>query len=250
MVGGFLVAAAAVAVFAAYLDAAGGPDRSWVVASGEVAVGQPLELADLAVAAVDLPPELAGRAFDDPEALVGAVALAPLSRYDLVLASHVGQGRGAVDHEELSFAIEASRAVGGALRRGDRVDVIAAYRDGDGLAEVIATDVEVLDAGEADTTIGTAGDLTLTVGVADRAAVLAIAHAVANAELLVVRTTGREPGEAGPTRFRPDLDDDLADDGPVDDGAAAGEGGPTAGEAGATAGQDGAAAPDPGEPGG
>lgn len=244
MVGGFLVAAAAVAVFAAYLDAAGGPDRSWVVASGEVAVGQPLELADLAVAAVDLPPELAGRAFDDPEALVGAVALAPLSRYDLVLASHVAEGRGAVDHEELSFAIEASRAVGGALRRGDRVDVIAAYRDGDGLAEVIATDVEVLDAGEADTTIGTAGDLTLTVGVADRAAVLAIAHAVANAELLVVRTTGRAPDEAGPTRFRPDLDD-----GPTDDGAA-GEGGATAGEAGPAAGEDAAAAPDPGEPGG
>jgi len=232
-----------VAVFAAYLDAAGGPDRAWVVASGEIAVGEPLELSDLAVAAVDLPPELAGRAFDDPEALVGAVALAPLSRYDLVLASHVAEGRGAVDHEELSFAIDASRAVGGTLRRGDRVDVVAAYRDGDGLAEVIATDVEVLDAGEADTTIGTAGDLTLTVGVADRAAVLAVAHAVSNAELLLVRTTGREPDEAAPTRFRPDLDEDPA--------GAAGQDGtaPGAGEDGA-ADEDDAEASDPGEPAG
>ncbi len=219
------------------------------MASGEIAAGEPLELGDLAVAAIDLPPELAGRAFDDPDALVGAVALAPLSRYDLVLASHVAEGRGAVDHEELSFAIDASRAVGGALRRGDRVDVVAAYRDGDGLAEVIATDVEVLDTGEADTTIGTAGDLTLTVGVVDRAAVLAIAHAVANAELLVVRTTGREPDEAAPTRFRPNLDDDPADAG-GQDAAAGGQDDGQPGEDGSAGGQDGAAAPDPGEPAG
>ena len=236
------------AVFAAYLDAAGGPDRAWVVASGEIAVGEPLELSDLAVAAVDLPPELAGRAFDDPEALVGAVALAPLSRYDLVLASHVAEGRAAVELEELSFAIDASRAVGGALRRGDRVDLVASYRDGGGLAEVIATDVQVLAAGEADTTIGAAGDLTLTVGVADRGQVLAIAHAVAHAELLVVRTTGREPDEAAPTRFRPDLDGEAPDGGRGEAaGEGEGEGEAPDGGRGEAAGEGEGEAPDPGE---
>ena len=203
VVGGFLVAAAAVATFAAYLGATSPPERQWVVAAGDVAVGQELALGDLALIALDLPEELAGRAFDDPETLVGALAMAPLSRYDLVQASHVMDSSEGFDLEEVSFPIDPARAVAGGLRRGDRVDVVASYRGGDAVTEVVAGDVLLLDIDHGEDSIGASGSLTLTVGIAQRQQVLALAHGLSHADLLVVRTSADSSGDA-PTRFRPE----------------------------------------------
>lgn len=216
VVGGFLVAAAAVATFAAYVNATSGPEHSWVVAAGDVAAGQELTANELAVITMDLPEELAGRAFDDPEALLGALALAPMTRYDLIQASHVAEGRNGLDLEELSFPIDPARAVGGTLRRGDRVDVVASYRGSDPVTEVVAGDVLLLDVDQGEAGIGTSGSVTLTVGVADRGAVLALAHGLSHADLLVVRTAGSAAAGDAPTRFQPDLSED--DDGDAQDG--------------------------------
>ncbi len=201
--GGFLVAAAAVATFAAYLGATSPPERQWVVAAGDVAVGQQLTPGDLALIALDLPDELAGRAFDDPETLVGALAMAPLSRYDLVQASSVVDRSEGFDLEEVSFPIDPARAVAGGLRRGDRVDVVASYRGGDAVTEVVAGDVLLLDIDHGEDSIGASGAMTLTVGVAEREQVLALAHGLSHADLLVVRTPAGSTGEA-PTRFQPE----------------------------------------------
>lgn len=204
VVGGFLVALAALGVFAAYLDATSGPERRWVVAARTLQAGQTLVLEDLALASMDVPGELEGRLYADPEALVGATVLVPLERYDVLLASHLATERVTDPREVLSFGIDAASALGGSLQRGDRVDVIATYRGDGGASVVIVEDAEVLDAGQPDGLIGSAGRLTLTVAVAARSESLALAHAAASADLLVVRTTGLERDDTAPRRFQPD----------------------------------------------
>lgn len=188
--GGFLVAAAAVGVFAAYLNATSGPDHSWVVVTEPVTAGQQLEPHHLGLVGIDLPTELQGRAFVDPEEVIGAVATAPIAEYDLVLATHLVDGRGA-GHEHMSFSIDPAEAVAGRLQPGDRVDVLATYRGDEG-TEQVGADVLVLDVDDGSGGIADGGDLVLTVALEPGADTLALAHAASQADLRLVRVTSRD----------------------------------------------------------
>lgn len=194
VVGGFLVAAAAVGVFAVYLDATSSPEHSWVVATSEVTAGQRLTPDDLGLAALDLPPELETRAFTDPDDVVGAVATARVARYDLVLATHLADGS-AGDADQMSFPIEQANAVGGALRAGDRIDVLASFRGDEGTTAV-ARDLLVVEVLSGDGGLAGGGDLVLTVALEESADALGLAHAVSQADLHLVRVTARDAAEA------------------------------------------------------
>lgn len=190
VVGGFLVAAAAVGVFAVYLDATSEPEHSWVVATADLTAGERFTADDLGLVALDLPPELGRRAFTDPDQVVGAVATARITEYDIVLATHLADGS-VGDSDQMSFAIDRARAVAGALKPGDRIDVVASYRGDEG-TEMVARDILVLDVLTADGGLGSSGDLVLTVALEADDDALALTHAVSQADLQLVRVTARD----------------------------------------------------------
>src|SRR5688500_9557620 len=131
VVGGFLVALAALGVFVAYSRAAAGPSTSYVVARHDIPVGSRLTADDLTTLPMELPGVVAANAAFTREAkVVGATTVGPIRRGELVQAGDVVQKRSAADELEVSFSIAASRAIGGTLRPGDRIDVLATFGSG------------------------------------------------------------------------------------------------------------------------
>jgi flagella basal body P-ring formation protein FlgA len=86
--GGFLVALAALGVFVAASGAGRTSKATYVIVARDVPAGTTVTGADLAMASMDLPAEIAGHAFSNSAAVVGRIAVAHLSAGDLLF---VGQ---------------------------------------------------------------------------------------------------------------------------------------------------------------
>lgn len=203
VVGGFLVAAAAVGVFTAYTGATAPPTSSYLVAVEPVPAGERVEASDLALVALELPPQLAEQAYADVSAVVGAVAVAPLGAGELIQSGDVAVSAGPTAARELSFAVQRASAVQGSLQSGERVDVLATYgSEPDSYTIVVASGVPVLSVESGGGELGTQGELVVRVGVNDADDALALAHAVANGQLMVVRATAAEDAPSS-ERYRP-----------------------------------------------
>jgi hypothetical protein len=229
VVGGLLVAAAAVGVFAAYLNAVAEPATRYLVARADLEPGTRFESLDTVAAsfesrAVDLAPDLAARAvrLEDAELLLGRLLLAPLQPGQLLAPGDLVADGGVADAHKLSFAVERSAALAGDLRVGERLDVLATYGSGDGAYTVFVVRGVPLVARSGDggsSGLGSGGGpLTLTVAVTSPEDVQALAHAVATADVVVTRSTVSEgdarpaPGAYEPSRDRPGPAPDPAGD--------------------------------------
>jgi Flp pilus assembly protein CpaB len=196
VVGGFLVAASAVGVFAAYADAGAAPRTSYVVVVDEVVAGQRLRPADLALVPLDLPAAQQAVSFTDADLLVDAVALGPMAAGQLVQLSDVARPVGGEDRAQISLAVRPGSALGGSrtyLRGGELVDVLVTYTSaGAPETSTVARDavvVDVLTGGEA---IGGSGAVTVVLAVPPEE-LEAVAQAGAAGEVTLVRTTGLAP---------------------------------------------------------
>lgn len=196
VVGGFLVAAAAVGIFAAYQGATASRRQRFVVAATALHMGQRLAASDLTTAPMDLTPTLSSTlAFRDPRALVGAVVVGPVRQGGLIQASDV-VAAGARRQRQLSFPVDAARALNGSLQSGDRVDVLATFGTGSGATTVVvASGVRVVDVATAKAGLASNGSSSqvLTVSVTNATQALALTQAVDAGQLLVVRSTGAPP---------------------------------------------------------
>lgn len=208
VVGGLLVIVAAVGVFAAYTDATALPETSWWVAKKDLAVGQRINPAtDLEAVAITLPDLMARRMFDaSRESLARAVAVAPIAAGELVEKSDVVRApNGLVASEEISFSVGVDRAVAGTLQPGDRVDVLATYgSDIDGCTTAVVRRALVLRAPPppADRLEGTSATLVLGLDRPEQS--VAVADAVNNGKIVVVRTTaGASPSRAASGCYQP-----------------------------------------------
>lgn len=194
VVGGLLIAVAAVGTFAAYTAATADHRVGYVVARQSLTVGERVVAADLTVAPMTLSPQIASRwAFRNPSGLVGTIVVAPLAAGELVEASDLVTGTGAPGQEEMSFAISASDALDGTLSPGDRVNVLATYGSGSQAQTVtVMTNAPVLaqTAGASGLGANGNGDETLTLGISGPTQSLALAHAVTTGQVIVVRVTG------------------------------------------------------------
>jgi len=195
VVGGFLVAVAAVGIFAAVSGAGRGPDTSYVVAARALRPGEIVTAADVRQVAIELPSEVAQRSFRQPGQLVGAVVLAPLEEGELIQASSLGDaGEDAVPTVAVSIA--AADGFDGGLRPGDRVDVYVSFGSAIGSStRLIVPNATVTDGSVGDGTVGEAGQVTVTLAVPepkDRLELINGAHA---GKLTLVRITGT--GEGG-----------------------------------------------------
>lgn len=194
VVGALLVTVAAVALFGAYLGATSSPEQRYLVATRDVAKGDRLARGDLEAQVMDPSATVADRAFTSPEQLRGAVALAPLHHGELVNRSMVAEDRTRPGIAQVSFSLDADRAVDGTLQAGDRVDVLVTYGTGTGSStEVVATRAELLSTPVAvAASSGLSGTRRQTVRLAvdslDNG--LRVVNAVRAGEVTLVRTTG------------------------------------------------------------
>ena len=130
-------------------------------------------------------------------ALSGAVMRGPLQAGAVVTASLVDrpvEGAGAVTdgtnaapaYRELALDLPAARAVGGGLRPGDRVDVVATA---DAASHVLVQQALVMRADGSDGSPLGGSEVSVTLALPDAASALAVAHGAAAAELTLLRST-------------------------------------------------------------
>lgn len=231
VVGGLLVAVAALGTWWAASGA--GEDRTHpvVVAARTIGPGEALDAEALASVALDVPPEVRDRAFTDPAELDGAIALGPVDIGEIIQhgavadAATEGSGGG-----EVSFTVETDWAVGGTLRTGDRIDVYATYDRADGpTSERVLTGAVIRRlSAPTDTGFGEIRDQTITVSVADDETMARTVSATRAGTVTVVRVTGPGPAQgststgSGPAAGAVATDDDRAADGGDDDSEGAG----------------------------
>lgn len=199
--GAFLVTAAAVGVFAAYLDATAEPSTTWLVATQDIAPGAVLDAAGLDTVAIDLPDaqqEQLVRA-EELDRVAGRVALGPVRAGDLLQWTTVLAVEPPDGATTFTFSLPSNRvAFRGDLAAGDTIDVVATYRE---TTVYVARAIPLL---AAPATGGGDGGATITIAVQDPTTVLAIANALDSAEVFVLRSDPDGGGDA-PAPFRPDV---------------------------------------------
>ncbi len=199
VVGGFLVALAAVGIFAAYTGATADTRQQYLVSRQDLPIGHRIQSADLATLAMDLPPEVGSRAARDPSRLVGTVVIGPLAKGELIQASDVAPpGSEGNTGPQVSFAIDSARALDGRLKVGELVDVVATYdAAGSGQTMVVARGARVVERSKPTSTLSDGGKEVITLSVSTRADTLALAHAANAGDVTLVRVTGQPPQVAG-----------------------------------------------------
>ncbi|HEY2428386.1 MAG TPA: RcpC/CpaB family pilus assembly protein [Acidimicrobiales bacterium] len=205
MVGGFLIALAAVVVFWSYSRATQTPRQLYVVATHDLRPGDRLTPADLTVVPLDIPNvDVRRQIFGSSASLVdaGATVVAPISAGALVESSEIVGRGGAPGTRELSLDIDRSRAVGGTLKPGEFVDVLGTFGSGSAAyTEVVVPHVEVLTA---DPNAGGSGATTelIVFAVSDARSAEAIANAAVAAQVTLVRSAA-QPADAPATTVAP-----------------------------------------------
>ena len=202
VVGGLLVAAAAVGLFASASRSGEGPTHSYVVARQDLPVGSRLQVSDLELASMELAPALRSRVFESTQPLVGATLLAPMGAGELVQSGAVVARRGDTSSRELSFTLDRGRVALG-IKQGERADLLATYGTGnDAFTVVVVRQALLVVIERPRTSVGDAGPTTLTVAVDDPADAMALAHAIQLSKITLVRATGAPPLPGVPPTYR------------------------------------------------
>lgn len=197
VVGGFLVALAAVGVFAAYTSATAGPVTSYAVAARDLAPGDRVGPASLRLVPLDLPDEQRRRSFDVIEPLLDATVIEPLLAGELIQEGSLVATGAAPGTRAVSFAIDAAHAVNGTLRAGERVDVLATFgAGGEACTFLVAADVALVRVSESAGSLTAQSSMTITVEADSADAALAISHAANAGTLTLVRTTHASAADA------------------------------------------------------
>lgn len=173
------------------LQGAQGTTGVWAAAR-DLAPDTRLDQSDLQVVQVRLPEHLAARYLGAGDSLEGAVLQRPALAGELLSAAWVSEPASALAGRAMTVPVEPEHAVGGALRPGDRVDVLASFNAGDGRARTIPLlqGVEIRDVVRAGGLVSGEESLVgVTVAVAPDEAVR-LAFAIRNAEIDVVRVDG------------------------------------------------------------
>jgi Flp pilus assembly protein CpaB len=195
--GGFLVALAAVLVFWGYSRSTRSPRQLYVVATHDLTPGERLTASDLTLVPLDIP-NLAVRrqVFGSPADLLDANAsvIAPINAGSLVEAgSVVGRG-GPPGTREMSIDLDRSRAVGGTLKPGEFVDVLATFGSGaTAYTETVLPHVEVLPITPDASGTGGTGEL-FVFAVPDGVSAEALANVNIAAQVTLVRAAEQPVG--------------------------------------------------------
>jgi Flp pilus assembly protein CpaB len=198
LVGAFLIVSAVVGVFGAYLSVTAAPGSVYVVAKAALDPGDVVSTADVTLVPIDLPDEVRARSLTSVDELVGATVLHARRPGELVQVSDVVRSGAQPGSREISFAVDASRALGERILPGERIDILSTYGTGEAaFTVVVVSDALVLRAGSASAALGGEGAREFTVALDDPQDPLAIAHAVDVGQVTVVRATNADQGPSG-----------------------------------------------------
>ena len=187
VLGGLLVATAAIGTFAAWSGADDEPSTRYVVAAHDLPVGRVVTSDDVEVVAFEAPASVAEQAFASAELVVGQRTVAPLQGGELVQRSAVVVPEGDDGGRQVSFAIEAADALAGTLEEGEEVDLLATFGAS---ASTSATEVVAEGAVVARLTEGegsSSGELVVLVTLPASADLLAVTDAIRQGALTIVR---------------------------------------------------------------
>jgi Flp pilus assembly protein CpaB len=190
VVGGLLVACAALGAWTAARSGSTSPSATYAVARAEVRAGQVLRASDVDLVALDLPAAQARGTFGSRDELVGAVARAPVGAGSLLTEAAIaapGPGAPAAAYREVSVALPSARALNGRLSPGDGVDVVATFGE---VSRVLVQAAPVVDVASTSGGIGRSGEeVVVTLALVDPPAALGVAHGGAAADLTLVLAT-------------------------------------------------------------
>jgi Flp pilus assembly protein CpaB len=199
VVGGLLMALAAVGIYVAYEQASARPTTAVVVADRDLRAGDVLGADDLRAIEADLPDAVAVGTFGSVDALIGRVVLGPIASGELVQAATVTDGAAAGDVHEVALALPRGQIAVGRLKQGERVDVFATS-DERTTSVVRGAAVVQIDA-EQSGSLTSSREVTLVVAVPSGDAVAAVVHALRTADVTVVRSTFSEGTQEDPLEF-------------------------------------------------
>lgn len=225
VVGGLLVAVAAVGIFAAVGGAGRGPSTRYAVAAHDLPAGEVVTADDFEMVAVDLPEDVRVNAFARPDNLVGAVVVGPVASGELIQAGGLAAPTDG-DVPSLSISIDRADANGGQLENGEFVQVFVTYGSGVTATTVaVSTDARVVVSSSGDDTLAASEQVLVRLAVPSAEERSAIINATVAGRITLVRTSGAGDVEAT-ERFRPDVDPATVTDEP-DAGTQGADGDPT-----------------------
>lgn len=188
LIGGALVALAAMGVFAAHRSATSPVETRYVVAAREVPAGTALTRADLATVALDLPDDMNVIEGERADQMLGRVTTTSLTKLELVTESDLfAKGRFArSDSVEVALDLPGARALAGLAAPGSLVDVLATSDD-EGGTVVLAKGVRVSSVDESKSrAIGSSGAIRVVLEVDGTDAARAVVDASLHADLTLV----------------------------------------------------------------
>ncbi len=168
--------------------------RPMLAAARDIAPGTVLGTHSLQVVRVHVNDEVLATLFDasDLDSLRGDVVVAHMSVGALVSRDAVQRSGAGAAPRAMSFPIPRSRAVGGTLVVGDRVDVLSVHRT-TGVSAYVATDVQVLAfSSRASGPLQGSDDASITIAI-DAGAAGRIASALETGSITLVCATGAAP---------------------------------------------------------
>lgn len=199
VIGGLLMALAAVGTFLAYAGATADDSIGVLVTTRALAPGETIAAGDVELVPVELPDSVRGL-FGAVDAAVGRQVAAPVGAGEFLLASATVAPAGD-EALEIAVSLPSSRAVG-RLHAGERVDVFSTW--GSEVTELIAVGARVLEVtGGAGAGLGGRDDVLIRLAVSDFAQVEALVHAQAAGDLTMIRASiGSETADLG-REYRP-----------------------------------------------
>ena len=205
VLGGFLIAASGVGLFAAYQQSNAAPQTRYVVTTRSLAPGEIVQRDDLGLAPAEVPPEMADEMTRDWAPLVGRVTTAALGRHQFLNPASLAEP-GTSDGPARRVALELTRAgaIDGALQAGAIVDVLAGT-DGDTKATVVARRARVValnDSSSGD--LGQMGSLVVTIEVPSERALAAVVGANTAGTITLATPSAGTPAHPTPATIPAD----------------------------------------------
>lgn len=199
VVGGLLMALAAVGTFLAYAGATTDHAIEVLIATRDLRAGETIGPDDVRMVPVGLPDDVRGL-FGAVEAAVGRTVVAQVDAGEFLQASATAPAAEGDETLEVTIALPGSRAVG-RLTPGERVDVFSTW--GGSVTELIAVDARVVEVSGASGAI-TGGELvTVRLALADFDQIEAVVHAQAAGDITLIRAAlGTEARHLG-REYRP-----------------------------------------------
>ena len=210
VLGGFLIAASGVGLFAAYEQAHSAPVTKYVVATRPLAPGEVIERDDLGLAPAELPPEMAESLTGDWRSLVGQETTGAVEKNQLLSPASVTKaGSGDGPARRVSLELSRAGAIDGNLESGAVVDVLATT-EGEPEATVVAKRARVVALNNDSTgDLGQLGSLVVTIEVRDERSLSAVVGASA-AGTVTTAANRKISGQATRLRSTASRDEDVA----------------------------------------